>query len=177
LQTEGNYSPDRISIRPARFTEAARIAELWTRSIREVSSHAYEDTPELMDFWTANKTPETIRRLIGGLGTTMVVAELDGQLAGLAIMTNEGEITSCYVAPEAVRHGVGRRLMEHLEAEARDCGHDSVRLNSSLNAIGFYERLGYRPVGGQRLFLDKIPCVPMEKTLGPPNPSEAPKGT
>jgi predicted GNAT family N-acyltransferase len=47
------------------------------------------------------------------------------------------------VAREARRSGVGRRLMEALEAEAQARGAREVRLNAQLSAVPFYAALGY----------------------------------
>lgn len=43
--------------------------------------------------------------------------------------------------------GVGRALMEALEAEARSGGHATIVLGAQAGAIAFYLRLGYAPIG------------------------------
>ncbi len=43
--------------------------------------------------------------------------------------------------------GIGRLLVECLEREARALGYDRVELHARETARGFYERLGYAPVG------------------------------
>jgi predicted GNAT family N-acyltransferase len=48
--------------------------------------------------------------------------------------------------------GVGAALMAALEAEARARGHAAVVLGAQLEAVPFYERLGYAPYG--EVFLD-----------------------
>jgi predicted GNAT family N-acyltransferase len=60
--------------------------------------------------------------------------------------------------------GLGRVLMEALEAKARASGHDSLVLNAQVSVQGFYERLGYRALGA-RFMEAGIEHVPMEKTL------------
>lgn len=54
------------------------------------------------------------------------------------------------VRPEARRRGVGRALMEVVHAEAEALGGLDVELDVrafNAEAIGFYEALGYQPVG------------------------------
>lgn len=51
------------------------------------------------------------------------------------------------VVAAARRGGVGRRLMDALEAEARRRGHGEVKLAAQTSAIPFYERLGYACFG------------------------------
>jgi len=48
--------------------------------------------------------------------------------------------------------GVGRAVMDALEARGRDAGHSRVLLASQASAVGFYERLGYRAFGD--MFMD-----------------------
>ncbi len=59
----------------------------------------------------------------------------------------------CYVDPEVQGTGIGRRLMAHLEKEARTSGLARLRLHTASNARGFYERLGYRVVGEESVTL------------------------
>ena len=60
--------------------------------------------------------------------------------------------------------GVGRALMEALEAEAARLGHDSVKLGAQVSALGFYEKLGYTVYGPE--FDDAgIPHRMMKKPL------------
>ncbi|NHN41339.1 GNAT family N-acetyltransferase [Halorubellus sp. JP-L1] len=64
---------------------------------------------------------------------------------------------------ESVRGtGVGRALMDELEAVGRDRGFDAFLLHSQTQAAGFYERLGYERFGDE---FDEagIPHVKMRK--------------
>ncbi|MFC7133936.1 MULTISPECIES: GNAT family N-acetyltransferase [Salinibaculum] len=60
--------------------------------------------------------------------------------------------------------GLGRRLMEHLEAEAREQGCSTVDLHAQTAVEEFYASLGYETVSDE--FLEAgIPHVEMEKEL------------
>ncbi len=64
-----------------------------------------------------------------------------------------GEVKRMYVVPEARGRGLGRRLLEELEAEARRLGYASVVLETGdrqQEAVGLYESTGYA----------RIPCYP-----------------
>ena len=60
-----------------------------------------------------------------------------------------------FVQPQWQGHGFGRRLLAHLAAEAmaRGChGIDWAVLGWNESALGFYRRLGARPMDGWTLF-------------------------
>jgi len=102
------------------------------------------------------------------------VLERDGTVLGfyalepLASAGEAIELGHLFVAPTAVRRGVGRALLEHAIAEARRRGYRTLVIQSDPNAVPFYESLGARVVGtkdsasipGRRLPL-------LERSLGP----------
>jgi putative acetyltransferase len=64
-----------------------------------------------------------------------------------------GEVKRMYVVPEARGRGLGRRLLEELEAQARALGYTSVVLETGdrqPEALGLYESAGFA----------RIPCYP-----------------
>jgi len=70
----------------------------------------------------------------------------DGEtLCGAGRMLSDGAIQSVIfdiaVLPEYQRQGIGRKIMEALEAEALDT---RILLTSSFSAVEFYRKLGYR---------------------------------
>lgn len=100
---------------------------------------------------------------------SLVVAEHDGRVVGfghLAVAT--GEIVAVYVHPDAARAGVGSRLLDRLESRAREAGLAELTLSASLNAVVFYEKLGYERVERTTHELQaglELPCVAMCKRL------------
>jgi GNAT superfamily N-acetyltransferase len=61
-----------------------------------------------------------------------------------------GEVKRVYVRPALRGRGLSKRIMEHLEAYARERGVPLMRLETGVHqheAIGLYERLGYRRIG------------------------------
>ncbi len=64
--------------------------------------------------------------------------------------------------------GIGRALMNFAENLARDRGYKIIRMNARINAVGFYEKVGYKTKGDQFIEVT-IPHFVMEKALGPDN--------
>lgn len=60
--------------------------------------------------------------------------------------------------------GIGKLLMQSAESFARDNGIQKIELHARENAIGFYEKLGYKGYG--EVFTEvTIPHLAMEKLL------------
>jgi len=88
-----------------------------------------------------------------------VVAEGDGELLGLVVLGASDEgffIDNVAVDPSHQGTGVGRALLEHAEAAARDAGFDTIYLfthERMVENLALYSRIGYveydrRPDGG-----------------------------
>ncbi|HRG82881.1 MAG TPA: GNAT family N-acetyltransferase [Chitinophagaceae bacterium] len=60
--------------------------------------------------------------------------------------------------------GIGRALMSFAENIARDRGYKTLSMHARKNAIGFYEKMGYR-VAGEEFTEVTIPHYVMEKDL------------
>lgn len=60
--------------------------------------------------------------------------------------------------------GIGRALMNFAENIARDRGYRAIRMHARLNAVGFYEKVGYKVKGDQFIEVT-IPHFVMEKKL------------
>ncbi len=98
-----------------------------------------------------------IRSLLASPRTISAVAEEDEILAGFALgqsgrfgRAHGGHIVTIDVAPGFRRRGVGRLLMQHIEARMRKAGANWLRLEVAVNnsdALSFYAGLGFGPLG------------------------------
>lgn len=129
----------------------------WQSAYRDLLPAAYLaglDPAALVRGWEPLlDTPERARLLVAeGPGTGVVgFANVgpyrlpDGTLDG-----TYGEIRSCYVDPDAWRHGAGRALVRASVAVLQEAGPRPVRLwvvAENDRARRFYERLGFQPDG------------------------------
>jgi ribosomal protein S18 acetylase RimI-like enzyme len=82
-------------------------------------------------------------------------------------------IKRMYVSPERRGEGIGATIYGILEGEACRQGLRQLELESSLNAVGFYERLGFTKVREKTWYLEGSPVVNviMSKEL-PSGPGE-----
>ena len=77
-------------------------------------------------------------------------AELDGRVAGFYQSIVRGtacELEHLWVAPEHMRHGVGRALLAHALRHAADSGFAQLQVDADPHAEGFYLRCGARRTG------------------------------
>jgi GNAT superfamily N-acetyltransferase len=115
------------------------------------------------------------------LGLTFSAAELEQEKHNLLIAAYEDkQMMGCCMLveqdPETVRlrqmavvkdlqgKGLGKALMTFAENLARDRGYKRITMHARKNAIGFYEKMGYRVSGGEFHELT-IPHFLMEKML------------
>lgn len=76
----------------------------------------------------------------------------------------EAQLRQMIVRPQCRRHGLGRRIVEHIERVADSQGASLLFLNARLEAVEFYLGCGYRRVGNQFIHAT-LPHVRMEKPL------------
>lgn len=141
----------RIDIRKALPGDASAACNLLRRSIEECRQDDHRNHPEVLGPWLGNKTPATVASWFSTSSNFAVVAESEGRLIGLALLTQAGKLALCYVLPEAVRRGVGRALLESVESQARSWSINKVHLHSPAGASAFFERHGYLNAGKEKV--------------------------
>jgi GNAT superfamily N-acetyltransferase len=80
------------------------------------------------------------------------VAEIGGRVAGFygfEPLPDGVGLDYMFVDPEFIGRGVGRALMDHAVALARELGHENLTIVADPNAEGFYQRMGARRIGSQ----------------------------
>ena len=78
---------------------------------------------------------------------------------------DEAQIRYMAVTPEHEGTGVGRTIVNELEAIALDNDHDIIVLDAREPAVGFYEKLGYTVTNKTYVLFDCIQHYRMQKIL------------
>jgi GNAT superfamily N-acetyltransferase len=123
-------------VRRATLDDAARLSDL---ALRSKAVWGYD--PAFMDACRVELTisAESIRH------QPTFLLEDRGRLAGfyqLRLSGASAEVAQFFIAPEALRGGLGRRLWRHLERTARNAGARRLEVDSDPNAEGFYLAMG-----------------------------------
>jgi GNAT superfamily N-acetyltransferase len=139
-----------ITIRPASVNDADAIWDIYQATINETT--------------TKDEHWEKVLRQGG-----MFIAELEETAIGFGGIDFDAieQIRYVYVIPEYQRSGLraGFRILESLEAAARQRGIGLVRLHSTPNAVRFYEKAGYSAVQAEHSIGHDHPGVEMAKKL------------
>ena len=110
-------------------------------------------------------TPE---ELDGEKENLHIAAYEDDQMLGCCMLVEEDfqtvRLRQMAVLNDLQGKGIGRALMQFAENLARDRGYKKITMHARKNAIGFYEKMGYRKQGDEFTEIT-IPHYVMEKEL------------
>jgi GNAT superfamily N-acetyltransferase len=103
-------------------------------------------------------------------GNTPYVLVVDGTPLGVVRLDVRGNVASVRLVAIAVAHqrrGYGRLLDDLIEGEAKGRGVTLLRVNSAPNAVGYYQRMGWKREawGPAELVGIAVDCVQMTKSL------------
>lgn len=156
---------DEIIIRKATSEDAEAACSVLVRSIKGICAPYYENDEEILAQWLENKTPANVRRWIEFDRSYCVVAvNGSGLVVGFAAISGS-EIMLNYVLPGVLHQGVGKRMLQALEAHAVASGIERVEVVSTIPAKAFYERNGYVSNGVPRHVGRIIGDFPLVKTM------------
>ncbi len=139
-----------ILIRLAAPEDAAAVCQVLCRSITECCHRDHRGQADTLKAWLGNKQPANIASWISAPANHTIVAEYNGALAGVALLTQAGKLSLCYVLPEAQGKGVGKALLCAVEAQARSWDIGVVKLNSTATASAFFAHHGYLLAGKEK---------------------------
>ena len=107
-----------------------------------------------------DESPDTVHAMLTAPdGTVVGVARLHPSGPGQA------QVRYMAVDPAWQGQGVGRQLLEYLEATARQRGLTECILHARETAVPFYTRLGYEVVAPSHTLFGSIPHFLMRKPL------------
>lgn len=138
--------PD-LRLRPFAHDDTDAVVDLRNRAFDELSGDAYSPVQKaaLRENRTQGDYAEDLIRnhiMLAFDGTLGLVA-----MGGWIAMPDDpeiGRIRKLAVHPAVARQGLGRHMVEDAEQRASDAGCKRFIVRASINAVPFYERLGYR---------------------------------
>ncbi len=155
---------------------AAFAAQAFTDTYRGL-----DDAQEIADYVAEHFTPDAMAGVIQDPACTTLLARIDGQLTGYAVLRDKPAPT-CVAGPSPLQlwrlylgqgfigQGLGAQLMGEVQARVRQRGARTLWLgvyDRNVRAVEFYRRFGFAQVGtdeflfGGRLYTDPIYAVPV----------------
>ncbi|OAP39961.1 acetyltransferase [Sinorhizobium glycinis] len=150
-----------ILVRPAARDEADALARIglsaWCKGIRPLVS---------AEVATAIERDNPFLPFLREMGTRILVAEVEGQAAGIGACEHADDtISDIWVAPAFEGRGVGSALVRALEAQILERGYSEARIEvaaANERALELYQRLGYRQAW-RKVVLDPVLRENLEK--------------
>lgn len=152
---------DTVTIRPAHPSES----ELLTRLAHAAKAH-WGYPAHWVAAWTEDLTftPAFIRQ------HTVCVACSGDQVVGVYALEADKEtlhLAHLWVDPSYMKQGIGRALMEHALASARQADFSTLEIWSDPHAEAFYQRMGATRVGSIPAGMDTAPDRVLPKLVVP----------
>ncbi|MFP4309867.1 MAG: GNAT family N-acetyltransferase [Desulfococcaceae bacterium] len=146
LRTRHGFGEVRPAIRPLETVESEAVSGLVGRAFDRDVAPLY-DAKGIYNFRIFSSTGAMALRAANRHWA--LVAELDGEPAGVLEVREDRHISMFFVDPSRQGMGVGRRLFEAAVARCRKRNPGLTRLTvcSSPNAVPVYARLGFRKEG------------------------------
>jgi putative acetyltransferase len=156
-----------VTIRSYERRDAAGVADVFYRSVREVALSDY--TPEQVRAWVPGRWDAEQEHHRSGDGRLVLVAvgESDRVVAFIDL-ESDGHIDRLFCAPEAAGRGIASRLYDAAEAAARAQGVGRLFTEASELARRFFERKDFTVLERQDMILCGVPIhnYRMAKALG-----------
>ena len=156
-----------VTIRTYERRDAAGVADVFYRSVREVALPDY--TPDQVRAWVPGRwDAEREHRRSGDGRLVLVAADEPGRVVAFIDLEPDGHIDRLFCAPEAAGRGVASRLYDAIETAARAQGIQRLFTEASERARRFFERKGFTVLERQDMVLRGVPIhnYRMAKTLG-----------
>jgi GNAT superfamily N-acetyltransferase len=132
-----------LEIRPLETTERADALNVMRASINERCAKYYGERTVKM--WTARdnkhfqfQLPERLFGAINGVGPVAISGwRRQEGMEGVA------RIAALFTLADYESKGLGRRLMDAVEADIREAGYEKIHLFATMNSVPVYRRFGY----------------------------------
>ena len=156
-----------VTIRSYERRDAADVADVFYRSVREVALSHY--TADQVKAWVPGRWDAEREHRRSGDGRLVLVAVGEsGHVVAFIDLELDGHIDRLFCAPEAAGHGVASRLYDAIEAAARAQGFSRLFVEASELARRLFERKGFTVLERQDMVLRGVPIhnYRMARTLG-----------
>jgi putative acetyltransferase len=146
-----------VTIRPATPADAPGVARVHDAALRTRGADHYSEA-ELAAMAPPDRDPAAVDGAILAREQRYVAVAVSepaadrggneaGRIVGVGgVHLEDGRLLGVFVHPDRTGEGIGRALFGDIETRARTAGLDALTIHSALNAVGFYEAVGFERV-------------------------------
>ena len=149
-----------IKTRRFKISDSENISDFIIKQFKRFNCESVNE--EGLNFFLDSHTTEHIKTFWNK--DHVIIIEYEKKIIGIGRAKSNGWITHCYVDEKYFHKGLGKKLMQRMEQWIKRNNIKTVFLNSSIFALEFYKRLGYKTIGGMKKYHD-IPLYKMRKEL------------
>jgi putative acetyltransferase len=162
------------ALRPLLASDVPVLAAIFAASIEELTGDDYSEAQQ--EAWMASAEDEAAfgQKLAGEL---TLIATLQNSPVGFAALRGKDHIDMLYVHPSVAGQGVASMLVDALEKLAGSRGAQSLTVDASETAQGFFAKRGYAAKQRNSISINGewLANTTMQKTLGDSAASGAPQ--
>ena len=133
---------------PSDYNEIHNVMKI---SANEISRKAYHNEVRIIfDNYYYDRNPEYIKQTLEDSNNYTMVAKSDERIIGfiqLEVKNDTGTIRFLYILPGFEGKSVGSRLFGLIKEKAIEMKIERLFLESTLNAVTYYEKLGFVNTG------------------------------
>lgn len=156
-----------MRFRKFRKGDIRRIAKIKNSVFSEFNKLDYFDKTAIKRYLEQTSLDKSDKELLDSFRNTnksiFYVATENNQIVGY-IKGSKDKIGNLFVSGKSHRKGIGKKLVELLEKDAKKQGSNEIKISASTYAVPFYQRMGYKKTTGIRNIYG-LKIQPMKKIL------------
>lgn len=141
----------KIEYKKAKLSDCEEICTVMQTSARELSRKVYRDhLKDTFDKFYVDKTPDYIRKTLENQHSYTIIAKNSDRIVGFIQLKFDhkvGNISHLYILPGYEGNSIGTQLFDLGKERAVQLNVDKLYVESTLNALSYYEKLGFVNIG------------------------------
>ena len=156
-----------VLFREMKQNDVTEIIDVHRQSIYGLCKDCYSESQ--MAVWTSLFNHKIFNEGLKDSNNIGIVAVDNDKIIGYGFINlRDKEVKGMYLIPEFTKKGIGKFILSKLELIAREHGITELFLDSTLNAVNFYENCAYVKLRDEVFSLTptcNLNCVHMSKTF------------
>lgn len=153
-----------MEIRKAEEKDIPAIVSIHKNCVLKINSKLYP--PQVIKEWVGSISEESVLKQFKN--TEWIVCEVESEIVGFVQYSlTDKTLFQIQVEPKFQGNSIGTALYKYVESKFINSGLEKISLNATLNAVPFYEKMGFSKLEDIKFKLGEnfVDMVKMEKIL------------